>query len=192
MNIAIYSGSFNPVHNGHLAIAEAAHAAGYEEVWMVVSPQNPHKSENELWPFQDRFRMVELAIANYPFLKASDCENQLSRPSYTIHTLEFLGKKYPQHHFRLLIGGDNIENFQRWKAYQRIIDQFGLLVYPRSQVATHPLQAHPNVQYLMASLLDISSSEIRERVVAKQTISHLVPASVEKFLHDKGIISKKE
>ena len=132
MKIAVYSGSFNPVHNGHLSVARAALAEGFDEVWLVISPQNPHKNEEELWPFEDRLKMVEMAIKNHPQLKASDCENYLPRPSYTINTLKFLKEKFPRHQFRLLIGQDNLMKFHKWKDYQQIIDSFGLIVYPRS------------------------------------------------------------
>ncbi|MCL6103013.1 MAG: adenylyltransferase/cytidyltransferase family protein, partial [Bacteroidetes bacterium] len=90
MKIAIYSGSFNPIHNGHLAVAEAALADGFDEVWLVVSPHNPHKIETDLWSFEDRLKMVELALSKVSKVKVSDCENNLPRPSYTINTLEFL------------------------------------------------------------------------------------------------------
>ena len=127
MKIAIYSGSFNPIHNGHIAVAEAALDNGFDEVWLVVSPKNPHKNEEDLWPFNDRLKMAELAIANRSGLKVSDCENKLPRPSYTINTLNFLKKTYPENEFKLLIGGDNLLKFQSWKDHQHIVDEFGLM-----------------------------------------------------------------
>ena len=185
MKIAVYSGSFNPVHNGHLAIAKAALAAGYDEVWMVISPQNPHKNEEELWPFEDRLKMVELAILNQPGLKASDCENHLARPSYTIHTLKYLKKNNPQHQFRLLIGEDNLLNFYQWKDYQQIIRIFGLIVYPRASAHGHPVEQSPDIFRIKAPLLNISSSEIRKRLTENQSISGLVPIEVERFIFQK-------
>jgi len=182
MKIAIYSGSFNPVHNGHLAVAKAALNEGSDEVWLLVSPQNPHKTTEELWPFGDRLKMVELAIANQPKMRANDCENNLPRPSYTINTLEYLQQTYPHHQFRLLIGGDNLLKFHLWKDYRRILDLFGLIVYPRSTTSSHEYDNHPNVTHIQAPLLDISSSEIRKRVSAHLTIQGLVSSEVEKYI----------
>ncbi len=182
MKIALYSGSFNPIHNGHIAVAEAALANGFDEVWLVVSPQNPYKNKDELWPFETRLKMVQLAIANYPGLKASDCENFLPRPSYTINTLEFLQKRHPSYSFRLLIGGDNLLKFQGWKEHQRIVDEFGLIIYPRSGSSANPYEHHPNVTSITAPLLNISSSEIRKRLEKNEPLSGLVSTEVEKFI----------
>jgi len=182
MNIAIYSGSFNPIHKGHIAVAEAALANGFDEVWLVVSPQNPHKNEEELWPFETRLKMVELAIANHPGLKASDCENFLPRPSYTINTLIFLQNRHPSYSFRLLIGGDNLRKFQSWKEHQRIVDEFGLVVYPRSGSSFNFNEYHTNVSSIAAPLLNISSSEIRKRLGKNESVSGLVSTEVEKFI----------
>jgi len=182
MKIALYSGSFNPIHNGHIAVAEAALANGFDEIWLVVSPLNPHKNEEELWPFETRLKMVELAIANHPGLKASDCENFLPRPSYTINTLEFLQKRHPSYSFRLLIGGDNLLKFQGWKEHQRIVDEFGLIVYPRSGSSFNLYEHHPNVSSIAAPLLDISSSEIRKRLGKNESVSGLVSTEVENFI----------
>lgn len=185
MKIAVYSGSFNPVHNGHLSVAKATLAEGFDEVWMVISPQNPHKNEEELWPFEDRMKMVELAIMNQPQLRASDCENYLPRPSYTIHTLKYLKENYPQHQFRLLMGEDNLLNFHQWKDYQQIIDTFGLIVYPRSSTSGNHLDPLPNISIIKAPLLNISSSEIRKRLAENQSVSRLVPAEVEAYILQK-------
>jgi nicotinate-nucleotide adenylyltransferase len=185
MKIAVYSGSFNPVHNGHLAIANAALAEGFDEVWMVISPQNPHKSKEELWPFEDRLKMVELAILDHPQLKASNCENDLPRPSYTINTLKYLKEKFPQHQFRLLIGEDNLVKFRKWKDYSQIIATFGLVVYPRESSSGQPYEQFPNLVTIKAPLLRISSSEIRKRLAENQSVSGLVPEEVEKYIIQK-------
>ena len=185
MKIAIYSGSFNPVHNGHLAVAEAALADGFDEVWLVVSPQNPHKNETDLWPFEERLKMVELALSNVPKVKVSDCENNLPRPSYTINTLDFLQKTYPQHQFKLLIGEDNLLKFHLWKDYRRIIDSFGLVIYPRSSDQKIFFEQHPNIQRIKAPLLEISSSDIRKRLAESQSVQGLVSTEVEKYLLQK-------
>ena len=185
MKIAIYSGSFNPIHIGHIAVAEAALSQGAEEVWLVVSPQNPHKNETELWPFEDRLKMVELALIHYTRLKSSDCENYLPRPSFTINTLKFLQGKYPQHQFKLLIGGDNFVKFKLWKDYRRIIESFGLLVYPRSYGQSIEFESHPNIIKIEAPLIEISSSQIRKRLFENQSIHGLVSDEVENFILQK-------
>jgi nicotinate-nucleotide adenylyltransferase len=188
MKIAIYSGSFNPIHNGHIAVAEAALDEGFDEVWLVVTPQNPHKKEEGLWHFEDRLAMAELAIANHSGLKVSDCENKLPTPYYTINTLSFLQKTFPEHQFKLLIGGDNLLRFKDWKDHQQIIDSFGLVVYPRPDFPFNPYSHHPNVDNIKAPLLDISSSEIRKRLERNEPINGLVSTEVENFIH-KMIIS---
>lgn len=181
MKIALYSGSFNPVHNGHLAIAEAALADGFDEVWLVVSPQNPHKNETDLWPFEERMKLVELALHQRSRMKASDCEQMLPRPSYTIDTLDFLKKSYPQHQFSLLIGEDNLQKFHLWKEYRRILDEFGLVIYPRSGPRII-FESHPQIRRIKAPLLEISSSEIREKLAKGDSVKGLVPTKVEQYL----------
>jgi nicotinate-nucleotide adenylyltransferase len=185
MKVAIYSGSFNPIHNGHIAVAEAALTEGSDEVWLVVSPQNPHKREVELWPFEERLKMVELAVFDKANIKSSDCENSLPRPSYTINTLEFLQRTYPAQQFRLLIGGDNLLKFHLWKDYRKIIEKFGLIVYPRFSDGIDQFVNHQNIQKIKAPLLDISSSEIRKRLMENRPIHGLVSREVEKFILQK-------
>lgn len=185
MRVAVYSGSFNPVHNGHLAVAQAALAEGADEVWLVVSPRNPHKKEHDLWPFEDRMKMVELAVAKLPGIKASDCENSLPRPSYTYRTLEFLQKKYPENRFSLLIGEDNLASFHLWKEYHYILDAFGLIVYPRSSGRAVSPVDHPNIRWITAPLLDVSSSAIRKRLSENKPVRDLVPPGVEEFIREK-------
>jgi nicotinate-nucleotide adenylyltransferase len=185
MIIAIYSGSFNPIHNGHLAIARAALTEGYDEVWMVVSPQNPHKRKEELWPFEERMKMVKLCLANEEHIKVSDCENALPRPSYTINTLEYLSKQYPDHRFRLLIGGDNLQKFHLWKDYQKIINLFGLIVYPRASGKAIRFENQPNIHIISAPLLNISSSGIKKLLKENRSIHGLVSTEVEKFILQK-------
>lgn len=185
MQIAIYSGSFNPVHNGHLAIAKAALMEGSDEVWLIVSPQNPHKKEKDLWPFEDRVKMAELAVADLPRIKVNACEKFLPRPSYTINTLEYLQKSWPENKFRLLIGEDNLVKFHLWKDYKLILETFGLIVYPRTSQPDSPIEYDQNVYRMKAPLLDVSSSEIRKRLSDNASIHHLVPPAVEKYILEK-------
>ena len=187
MKITLYFGSFNPIHNGHLAIARKVLEEKLSgELWLVVSPQNPLKEEETLWPEEDRLAMVELAIENEEGMIASDYEFRLPRPSYTYQTLRRLKQQFPQHTFRLLIGGDNLEAFDHWRDHQKIIDEFGLIVYPRPGYQNEELVHHPNVTLLNAPLLDISSTEIRDRLASGKSLSPLVPQSVENYIKTKG------
>ncbi len=182
MKIAIYSGSFNPIHNGHLAIAREALKAGIDELWFVVSPHNPLKNDSDLWPEADRLAMVRLALEGESCMKASDYEFHLPRPSYTIDTLDRLKNDFPQHKFILLIGGDNLANFHKWKNYERIIEEYGLIVYPRPGHHSH-FENHPNVRLIQAPLLDISSTEIRRRLQNQEAIDQMVPVKAAQYLY---------
>lgn len=184
MRIAIFSGSFNPIHNGHLAIAREALAQdAADELWFLVSPQNPLKKNLELLPETDRLKMVKLAIEGEKGMKASDFEFHLPRPTFTIHTLEKLRENYPEHQFKLLIGGDNLFIFQKWVEYKRIIDEFGLIVYPRPEFDTESLPKSPNTILISAPLIDLSATGIREKLVKGESITGMVPEKVARFLH---------
>jgi nicotinate-nucleotide adenylyltransferase len=184
MKIAVYSGSFNPVHNGHLAIAQKViEQAGVDELWFLISPQNPLKKDEILWPENDRLEMVKLALADKPRLKASDFEFHLPRPTFTINTLDGLQSEFPQHDFVLLVGGDNLSIIQRWYQYQRILDDFGLIVYPRPGYSTEDFRNVPNVQIITAPFLPISATEIREKIKDGESIEDLVPPKVGEYIH---------
>ena len=183
MRIAIFSGSFNPIHNGHLAIAHEVLTQGAaDELWFLVSPQNPLKKNIRLFPETDRLEMVKLAIENETGMKASDFEFHLPRPTYTINTLEKISEKYPEHQFKLLIGGDNLIIFHKWVEYERIIDEFGLIVYPRPDFDTENLPKYPNTILISAPLIDLSATEIREKLVKGESITGMVPEKVADFL----------
>ena len=183
MRIAIFSGSFNPIHNGHLAIAHEVLTQGAaDELWFLVSPQNPLKKNIRLFPETDRLEMVKLAIENETGMKASDFEFHLPRPTYTINTLEKLREKYPEHQFKLLIGGDNLIIFHKWVEYERIIDEFGLIVYPRPDFDTESLPKFPNTTIITAPLINLSATEIREKLVKGESITGMVPEKVADFL----------
>ena len=163
------------------------------QVWFVVSPQNPFKKSASLLHEFDRLDMVERAIADNSHLRASDVEFSMPRPSYTIDTLDVLRSKYPQHTFSLLMGEDNLDQFANWKQHERILDEFGLYVYPRPTrtVASTPVPGgtdypsfrnHPNVQLVAAPLLDISATFIREAIRANRAIRYMVPDMVEEMI----------
>jgi len=186
MQIAIFSGSFNPIHNGHLAIAREVLAQGAaEELWFLVSPQNPLKKNIGLLPETDRLEMVKLAIEDEKGMMASDFEFHLPRPSYTINTLEKLRENYPEHQFKLLIGGDNLAIFHKWVEYQRIKDEFGLIVYPRPESNIEDLPQFPNTTIISAPLIDLSATEIREKLYKGESIVGMVPEKVALFLNNR-------
>jgi len=198
MKIGLFFGSFNPIHVGHLIVANTmATNTDLEQVWFVVSPQNPFKKVKSLLHEFDRFDMVEKAIADNSRLKATDIEFSMPRPSYTIDTLRKLQEKYPQHIFKLIMGEDNLDQFANWKEYDTILNGFGLYVYPRPNrsdgprsdgprsdgpATVSPFRKHPNVRLVHAPLLDISATFIRENIRANRSIRYIVPEVVEEMI----------
>ncbi|MFH1004810.1 MAG: nicotinate (nicotinamide) nucleotide adenylyltransferase [Bacteroidota bacterium] len=175
MKIGILSGSFNPVHIGHLAIANyMAEFTDLKEVWLVVSPDNPHKEKDSLSNAQKRLYAVKKAVGKNPKIKVSDVEFYLSRPSYTINTLEYLKKKFPQHKFVLIIGSDNLITFHKWKNYKKILSGYKIYVYPRSSTlakgrlkkisVSEEIKNHRNIIIINAPKINISSTFIREAI----------------------------
>jgi nicotinate-nucleotide adenylyltransferase len=187
MKVGLFFGSFNPIHVGHLAIANImAENTDLSKVWFVVSPQNPLKPSKGLLHEFDRYDMVKAAIAdNYKF-EVSDVEFNLPKPSYTIYTLAYLREKHPGKEFVLILGEDNLENFTQWKNHEEIINQFGLYVYPRPRVTNSALKSHPHVKMVDAPLLDISATYIRQCIRSNKSIRYLVPEAVERIILAKG------
>jgi nicotinate-nucleotide adenylyltransferase len=188
MKIGLFFGSFNPIHNGHLIIAQSAlESAKLHELWFVVSPQNPLKKNKNLLHEFDRLDMVRLAIEDNDRFKASDIEFHMPRPSYTIDTLTYLKEKYPSKHFKLIIGGDNLAIFPKWKNSGKILEDFGLIVYPRPGANPNDLANHPNVTYIDAPLMSISATYIRKCIRNEKSIRYLVPESVNEFIKNKQL-----
>jgi len=187
MKVGLLFGSFNPIHIGHLIIANIMLThADLKEVWFVVSPQNPLKKNKSLLHEFDRYDMVQRAVAdNYNF-KVSDVEFQMPRPSYTIDTLTYLQEKHPDKEFALIIGEDNLTQFTNWKNYDKILEYFSLYVYPRPYTEVSPLKNHNKVKLIDAPLLDISATYIRDCVRSHKSIKYLVPEAVENMITEKG------
>lgn len=189
MNIGLFFGSFNPIHIGHLIIANTvAEQKDIEQVWFVVSPLNPFKSSKNLLHEFDRIDMVELAIEGNFNLRASDIEFRMARPSYTIDTLTYLSEKHPKYNFKLIIGGDNLKSFHKWKNHKAILDHYGLIVYPRPQsIFPEEIKAHPNVKMINAPLLDISATYIRKQIKEGKSIQYIVPQKVAEYIELKKL-----
>ena len=189
--IGLFFGSFNPVHVGHMIIAEfMAENAGVDKVWMVVSPQNPHKKKSTLANDYDRLHLVKLAIGENAQLAASDIEFKLPQPSYTIDTLTYIQEKYPDKEFALIMGGDNLATLHKWKNYELILKNHEILVYKRPQYELGELQNHPNVKMFDAPMLNISASYIRKQIKAKKSIRYLVTEEVCNTIETENIYGK--
>lgn len=187
VKIGLFFGSFNPIHMGHLIIANLiAETTDVKKVWFVVSPQNPFKPSKGLLHEFDRYDMVRAAIYDNYKLEVSDIEFNLPKPSYTIHTLVHLTEKHPDKQFRVIMGEDNLEGFTRWKNYERILEDYGLYVYKRPGVQLSTLKEHPNITFVEAPLLDISATFIRSCIRKKQSVRYLVPDAVEEMIRAKG------
>lgn len=183
MKIGLFFGSFNPIHIGHLIIANyMATQADLDRVWLVVSPQNPLKPKKTLARDHDRLHLVRLGIIENPKLRASDVEFQLPIPSYTIDTLSYLKEKYPEHEFVLIMGGDNLGSLHLWKNYEQLLANHDIYVYKRPNYELGALADHPRVKAFEAPPLDISATYIRACIKAGRSVRYLVPEAVWEYL----------
>ena len=180
MNIGIFSGSFNPIHIGHLILANyIVEFTEIEEVWFLVSPQNPLKSEDELSDEHIRLEMTELALAKYAKLKASDFEFSMPIPSYTVNTLDALRNEYPGHNFTLIIGADNWNVFESWREYDKILENYKIKVYPRlGYRITIPTKLRDKVEALDSPILEISSTFIRDSIAEGKDVRAFLPDDI--------------
>jgi len=181
-------GSFNPIHKGHLKIA--TYMLDYEklnEVWFVVSPHNPLKDKGMLVSKEQRLEMTRLAAAGKRRFKICDIEFTMPEPSFTIDTLRLLRLKFPQNDFYLMIGSDNLQEFDKWKDYKSIINEFQILVYPRGINVQTNFDNYPNIKITNAPLINISSTEVRQKIMLGKSIERLVPASVNRYIINTGL-----
>jgi len=186
MKIGLYFGSFNPVHIGHLIIASCiVNNTDVEQVWFVVSPQNPLKKSATLLNEYHRLHLVRLAIEGNNQFKASDAEFKLPKPSYTIDTITYLKEKYPQHDFSVIMGSDSFQNVNKWKNYEQLIKDNRIIIYERpSFEVSHLLTA--NTLVLKAPLLEISATEIRQLIKQGKSIQYIVPDKVLEEIEQNG------
>ncbi len=192
MRIGLYPGSFNPVHIGHLVIAGyMAEFSDLDEIWMVVSPRNPLKMTNDMLQDYHRLELVKLAIGNNKKIKASDVEFKLSKPSYTIHTLQHLKEKFPANDFVLIIGEDNLRTFDQWKNYEEILQSCMVYVYPRLHVEETKFHIHPRVKLISeVPVMEISATFIRNSLLNKKDIRYMLDDAVLDRIEEMGFYRK--
>jgi len=193
MNIGLYFGTFNPIHIGHLVIAN--HMAEYsnlDQVWLVVTPLNPFKKKASLLDNNHRYQMVVRAIEDYPKLKASDIEFKLPQPNYTINTLIYLQEKYPEHEFSIIMGEDNLKSFHKWKNYNVILENHHLYVYPRisNGVIETQFEGHEKIHFIDSPIMEISSTFIRGSIKNGKNIRPLLPEHVWQYLDEMNFYKK--
>ena len=186
--VGLFFGSFNPIHIGHLIIANyMANYTELDEVWFVVSPQNPFKEKKNLGNMYDRLEMVNLAIEGVENLRASDIEFSLPQPSYTIDTLIRLTEKYPESDFSLIMGEDNLVHFLKWKNADIILRDYKINVYPRPGYHGGELRGHPSISVTETPVMELSSTFVREAVKSGKSVHFYVPEKVIEFMDKKGL-----
>ena len=179
MHIGLFFGSFNPVHIGHMALANYMLSfTDMQQVWLVVSPHNPLKNKSQLLNQNHRLMLVNAAIDDYPNMRSSNIEFNLSQPSYTINTLVHLQEKYPEHTFSLIMGQDNLQSFHKWKNYEAILKSFHIYVYPRPNCEKTEFDNHPHVHLTQAPMMDVSSTFIRNAIRDKKNVRFFLPEKV--------------
>lgn len=193
MKIGLYFGTFNPIHIGHLIIAN--HMAEYsdlDQIWMVVTPHNPLKKKSTLLDDYHRLHMVHLATKDFPKIKPSDIEFKLLQPNYTVNTLAHLKEKYPNYKFSLIMGEDNLKSLHKWKNYEFILAHHDIYVYPRlsSDEENLEFKNHPKIHIIDAPIVEISSTFIRENIKNGKNVQPLLPNEVWKYI-DHNIFYKK-
>jgi nicotinate-nucleotide adenylyltransferase len=193
--IGLYFGSFNPIHVGHLAIANhMVEFSDLDEVWFVITPHNPHKKKKTLLDDIHRLAMVRIAVEEYQKLQASTIEFDLPQPNYTVNTLAHLEEKYPEQHFCLIMGEDNLKSLHKWKNYEVLLERYQIYVYPRigEAVKLHPsISSSTSITKVAAPIMEISSTFIRKAIKEKKNIRPLLPQNVWEYLDEMNFYRKK-
>ena len=187
MRIGLFFGTFNPIHIGHLVIANhMVEHSDLDQIWMVVTPLSPFKKKSNMLPDHHRYEMVYRATSTYDKLQPSNIEFKLPQPNYTINTLVHLDEKYPQHEFCLIMGEDNLKTFHKWKNYEAILEHYELYVYPRiseNKVPDH-LKEHSKIHRVDAPIMEISSTMIRKSIADKKNIRPLLDTTVWTYIDE--------
>ncbi|WP_452597019.1 nicotinate (nicotinamide) nucleotide adenylyltransferase [Pontimicrobium sp. MEBiC01747] len=187
MKVGLYFGSFNPIHIGHMVIAnQMVENSDLDQVWFVVTPHNPFKKKSTLLDNFQRLEMVYLATKDYLKLKPSDIEFKLPQPNYTINTLTYLKEKYPNHEFSLIMGEDNLKGFHKWKNYELILEYHNIYVYPRISegIIETKFNGHKKIHRVEAPIMEISSTMIRKAIKEGKNVKPLLPENVWQYLDD--------
>ncbi|WP_299216798.1 nicotinate (nicotinamide) nucleotide adenylyltransferase [uncultured Dokdonia sp.] len=187
MKVGLYFGTFNPIHIGHLVIAN--HMAEYsdlDKIWMVITPHNPFKKKSSLLDNHHRYQMVQRALEEYPKIEESTIEFDLPQPNYTVNTLAYLQEKYPDYEFCLIMGEDNLKSFHKWKNYEVILENHEIYVYPRISEGVMETQfdKHPKIHKVAAPIMEISSTAIRNGIKEKKNVRPLLPPEVFEYLDE--------
>ncbi len=193
MKIGLYFGTFNPIHIGHLIIANhVAEYSGLDQIWMVVTPHNPLKNKQTLLDDYQRLELVFLATEDYPKIKPSDIEFKLAQPNYTVNTLAHLQEKFSQYQFSLIMGEDNLKSLHKWKNHEVILQNHEIYVYPRisSEVENPIYKNHPKIHYIDAPIVEISSTFIRENIKNKKNVRPLLPEKVWEYIDHNNLYKK--
>jgi nicotinate-nucleotide adenylyltransferase len=187
MKIGLFFGSFNPVHIGHMVLSNyILEYTDLNRIWFVISPQNPFKEKNSLLEKEYRYNMINIAIGQNDKMLGSIVEFELQQPSYTIDTLNLLKKQNPQDEFVIIMGTDNLQQFNKWKDYEKILDDYELYVYLRSTSDGGYLNQHPKVKIIDAHMVDLSSTFIRQAIKENKDIRYLLPAGVWEHIKKMG------
>ena len=192
MKIGLFFGTFNPIHVGHLVIAN--HIVEYsdlDQVWFVVTPQSPFKTKISMLDNRQRFEMVYRATKDYQNLRPCDIEFHLPQPNYTVDTLTYLHEKYPEHTFALIMGEDNLQGFHKWKNYEVILDNHDIYVYPRQieQPINSPFQNHKRIKKVDAPIMELSSTFIRKSRKEGKNVKAMLPDAVWEYLDEMNFYS---
>jgi nicotinate-nucleotide adenylyltransferase len=179
----LFFGSFNPIHQGHLVIANyMVEFTDICQVWFIVSPQNPLKEKNSLLADHHRLAMANIAVEDDPRFRASNIEFHLPQPSFTIDTLTYLAEKHPEKEFVLICGSDNLTSFSKWKNYEELLNRYQLYIYPRPNTEASAFDSHPHIHFTQAPLIEISSSFIRQGIREGRNLRQFLPEKVWKYL----------
>lgn len=191
MHVGLFFGSFNPVHIGHLALANYMLSfTDMEQVWFVISPHNPLKNKAGLLNQNDRLHLVNLALDFNPKIKASNIEFDLPQPSYTINTLTHLKEKFPENRFSLIMGRDNLQTFNKWKNYEEILKRHHIYVYPRVKSESSEFDTHEKVHLTEAPVMEISSTFIRKAIKDKKNVQYFMHAKVWEYIDEMNFYKK--